>query len=214
MQHLTDLLDQGLGELGLTIEAEQKAKLLQFTALIEKWNKAFNLTSVRDAEQMVIRHLLDSLAIFHFLPSQPQRILDVGCGAGIPGIPLSIVQNEYQWHLVDSNSKKTRFVRQAIAELALPNVEVSHDRVETLQLPIPAEALCCRAFSETKNILQWCHHLVMDGGVFYLMKSANFTAELNDLPAGFELIESNEVKVPLLNEQRFLVSIKKTTESD
>ena len=125
---LEKLLQQGLREMGLNLAAPVQKKLLNFLKLLEKWNRAYNLTAIRDPEQMVPRHLLDSLTVLPYL--QGSRVLDIGTGAGLPGIPLALARPDLEFTLLDSNAKKTRFATQALHELGLKNVVVQQERVE------------------------------------------------------------------------------------
>ena len=194
----------------LALSSEQKHKLIQYIGLLYKWNKTYNLTAIRNPEQMVIKHLLDSLAICSYL--RGKRILDVGTGAGLPGIPLAISFPEKQFTLLDTNNKKTRFVTQAVSELELSNVVVVQSRVENFQPkgpgPVLFDTIMSRAYSAITNMLEQTRHLVDKDGVFLAMKGAYPEAELAELPVECELVKTHKVNVPLLDEERHLLEIK------
>ena len=204
MDACRDKLEQGLKALALEIGGEQIDALLKFINLIGKWNKAYNLTAVRDPLEMVSLHILDSLAILPYL--QAPRIADIGTGAGLPGIPLAICRPDCQFTLVDSNSKKTRFVQQAVLELRLKNVEVVHSRVELLQ---PAElfsTVICRAFASMSDILQLTGHLLAEDGVLLAMKGQQPERELIDLAEKYSVIP---LAVPGIDAERCLIRLEK-----
>lgn len=206
---LQQLLDQGLAQLGLTLDAAACQRLLDFIALLVKWNKTYNLTAIRDPQQMVPRHLLDSLAVSPWLHGQ--RVIDVGSGAGVPGIPLAIAdaslnpQREYV--LLDSNSKKTRFITQVTGELALTNVEVVTARAEEYHPPQVFDSVVTRAFAGVEKTLNQSRHLCAPDGRFLLMKGDSVDQELSALPPEFVLQQRLELKVPMLEAQRYLLII-------
>lgn len=206
--NLATQLDRGLEALQLELDAPVRQGLLDYVALLAKWNKAYNLTAVREPREMVTRHLLDSLAVAPHL--QGTRIIDVGTGAGLPGIPLALVFPERQFVLLDANSKKTRFLVQAKAALGLANVSVVHERVEAFQTERPFDCIITRAFASVADILIGSRHLLTPDGVFLAMKGSVPEAELAELPQGFYLIEVIPLEVPgLEQEQRHLLRIGK-----
>jgi 16S rRNA (guanine527-N7)-methyltransferase len=206
--NLATQLDRGLEALQLELDAPVRQGLLDYVALLAKWNRAYNLTAVREPREMVTRHLLDSLAVVPHL--QGTRIIDVGTGAGLPGIPLALVFPERQFVLLDANSKKTRFLVQAKAALGLANVSVVHERVEAFQAEQPFDCIITRAFASVADILIGSRHLLTPDGVFLAMKGSVPEAELAELPQGFNLIEVIPLKVPgLEQEQRHLLRIGK-----
>ncbi len=194
------ILQQGLQELNLTADEKQIDLLLSFIKLIEKWNKAYNLTAVRDPEDMVRLHLLDSLAILPYI--EGIRIADIGTGAGLPGIPLAIFLPNVEFTLIDSNSKKTRFVQQAILELQLKNVTVIHSRVENLQIDKLFSSLILRAFSNMQNIIALTRHLIDKQGIVYAMKGQNPSEELVNFTEQYTIIP---IKVPGVDAERCLI---------
>ncbi len=167
---LAEELQCGIIQLGLQLNDETQEKLLDYLALLVKWNKVYNLTAIRDPQQMVSHHLLDSLAVMPHLGAG--RWLDVGCGAGLPGLVLAIVQPEWQFVLLDSNSKKTGFVQQAIIELGLCNVQVRCVRVEEFQTPDKFDGIISRAFTELGDFLQITRHLIAPLGRWVAMKGS------------------------------------------
>ena len=152
-------LQQGARELGVDLSEQQQAQLLAYLALLIKWNKAYNLTAVRDPDEMVSRHLLDSLSVVPFVAEAGDNWLDVGSGGGMPGIPLAILFPERRFTLLDSNGKKTRFLTQVKLELKLANLDVIHSRVEAFTPEQPFSGICSRAFSSLEDFSNWTRHL-------------------------------------------------------
>ena len=173
------ILESGIKELNLPITETQINQLVQFIELIAKWNKAYNLTAVRNNNDMAKLHILDSLAILPHI--QGERIIDIGTGAGLPGIPLALCLPEIQFTLLDSNAKKTRFVQQAVLELKLNNVTVIHNRVEDYQPEIKFDAVLTRAFASLPDIIKLTSHLLNNNGVLLAMKGQIPEAELQEL---------------------------------
>lgn len=207
---LSEILSKGLRQLELAqpLDDKQQSKLLKYVALLDKWNKTYNLTAVRNPSQMVTRHLLDSLSICPYL--RGKRILDVGTGAGLPGIPLAIVFPDKQFTLLDSNNKKTRFVTQAISELELYNVDVVQSRVENFQPPELFDTITTRAYSAIGDMVDQASHLLTTAGVFLAMKGANPVTEIDRLSSKYTVEKSHVIKVPGLEEERHLLEIQKT----
>lgn len=209
-QGLSDILSKGLSQLNLTqaLNSSQQSSLLKYVELLNKWNKTYNLTAVRKPEQMVTRHLLDSLSICSYL--RGKRVLDVGTGAGLPGIPLAIVFPEKNFTLLDSNNKKTRFVVQAASELELTNVGVVQSRVEEFEAEALFDTIITRAYSAIGDMVAQTSHLLAPDGVFLAMKGTNPVAEIDELSSGYYIKESHEINVPGLEEERHLLEIKST----
>jgi len=191
-------LDRGLAELALPLAPGATEKLLRYVALLEKWNRTYNLTAIRDPLEMVSHHLLDSLAVVPHLPMGPNAALaDVGSGAGLPGIPLAIARADWRVTLNDSNQKKTAFLRQAAIELSLGNVEVQEGRVEAWRPAALFSVVISRAFAQIADFLAACRHLVAPGGVIVAMTGL--------APEKTESARLVRLKVPLLHAERHLV---------
>lgn len=206
MSEYLQTLNQGLQQLNIDLDGDAKASLEAYLALLIKWNKAYNLTAVRDPQQMVIRHLLDSLSVSSWI--QSGRYLDVGAGAGLPSIPLSIVHPDVQFHAIDSNGKKTRFMQQAQIELGLDNFSVSCERVQQHKADLPYNGILSRAFAAASDIVQWCQHLMLADTQIMAMKAVVDEAELSQLPKRFKVVGLHPLRVPGLDETRQLLIIR------
>ncbi len=204
------LLAEGLAAMSLELDTATQSQLLEYLRLLAKWNRTYNLTAVRQPEQMVMKHLLDSLSILPYL--QGPRILDVGTGPGLPGIPLSLACPAWHFCLLDSNGKKTRFVAQAVSELGIKNADVVQSRVEDFRPPERFNTITARAFASIAVILDSTRHLVAEDGRFLLMKGTYPAAELEALPNGFVLEAAQPLTVPGLEAERHVLIIKKTPE--
>ena len=176
-------LDQGITQLNLDLSVHTIERLLEYVALLVKWNKAFNLTAIRDPEQMILRHLLDSLAILPVLDSE--RLLDVGTGAGIPGLIIAICKPELDVTLLDSNGKKTRFLQQVKTQLDLTNVEVIQSRAEDYSPTELFDRIVSRAFTALDNMVHWCEPLLSKDGVFLAMKGTYPEPDQKAIPTMF-----------------------------
>lgn len=198
-------LASGIVQLGLDPTPEMQRKLLQYMELLHKWNKVYNLTAVRNIEQMVSNHLLDCLAVVPHL--WPTRWIDVGCGGGLPGLVLAIVQPEWSITLLDSNSKKTSFVQQASIELGLKNVAVHCERVEEFVSEHKFDGIISRAFAETADFVNLTRHIMAENGRWAAMKGIP-NAELNNLPSGIVVEKVLQLRVPGMNAARCLVVLK------
>lgn len=203
MEQCRKILESGLEALGLAIENNQVERWLDFVRLIEKWNKAYNLTALRSCEDMVRLHLLDSLAIAPYI--EGRRILDIGTGAGLPGIPLAICRPDIEFTLLDSNAKKTRFVQQAVLELKLKNVRIHTGRVEHYRPETLFDAALCRAFAGLDEIVRVTAPLLSDKGILLAMKGQTPEAELCRLAAKASVIP---LHVPGIEAERCLVRIE------
>lgn len=195
-------LRRGIAQLGIELDEEKQRKLLDYLALLHKWNKVYNLTAVRDPQQMVSHHLLDSLAVLPYL--WPGRWLDVGCGAGLPGVVLAVARPDWQFCLLDSNSKKTSFVQQAVIELGLKNVSVHCERVEEWQPEEKFDGIISRAFTELGDFLRITRHLMVEGGSWAAMKGLA-ERELAGVPEGCKVERIIPLQVPGLHAARSLV---------
>jgi 16S rRNA (guanine527-N7)-methyltransferase len=199
---LAEELQNGVAQMGITLDAEAQHKLLDYLKLLHKWNKVYNLTAIRDPQQMVSHHLLDSLAVMPHL--WPSRWLDVGCGAGLPGIVLAVAQPDWQFALLDSNSKKTSFVQQAVIELGLSNVSVYCERVEEWNHTEPFDGIISRAFRELGEFLRCTRHLLAPGGRWAAMKGSP-QEELENVPDEYKVERVIPLQVPGLRAARSLV---------
>ncbi len=208
MSHpLASELAQGLDCLELRLDSAAQEKLLVYLDLLAKWNRSYNLTAVRKPAQMLVRHLFDSLVIHPWL--QGPRILDVGTGAGLPGIPLALARPDYQFTLLDSNSKKTRFVTQAVAEMGLDNVTVVQSRVETYVADSGFDTIVSRAYSTLAAFVNGVSSLLAAEGILLAMKGVYPVTELADLPSPFRLAQNVELQVPELDAERNLLIIRR-----
>ena len=206
-QHeLADALAAGLSRLSLSLDEGQQEKLLHYLDLLDKWNHAYNLSGIRDIHQMLPYHLLDSLALAPHIDGNV--ILDVGTGAGLPGIPLAICFPDKHFLLLDSNGKKTRFLFQVKTELGLDNVTVFHARAENFQSPEQIDIVLCRAFAALDRFVRQCAHLVSGSGKLLAMKGQYPAAEIDDLPGTFAVTASVEIAVPGVEGSRHLITIR------
>ncbi len=201
-------LERGIAQLKLDVAPEQQRKMLDYLALLQKWNRVYNLTAIRQPEQMVSHHLLDSLAVLPHL--WPGRWLDVGCGAGLPGLVLALMRPEWTFTLLDSNSKKTSFVQQAVIQLELHNVSVCCVRVEEWQTGGKFDGIISRAFAETAEFAAQTRHLLAQEGRWVAMKGLPSNKELESLPANVRVERVIPLQVPGLDAARCLVILKAT----
>ncbi|EWH09282.1 16S rRNA methyltransferase GidB [Catenovulum agarivorans DS-2] len=215
MSQLANQLQQVLAELKLPASDQQRSQLLDLVAQLDKWNKAYNLTSVRDPRDMMIRHIADSLALVEHLP-KGQKYIDVGTGPGLPGLPLAIMMPDCEFVLLDSLGKRIRFIQQTVFALGITNVTAVQSRVEEYQQVNSFDGVLSRAFASLEDMLRWCHHLPKaansdqgDGkkGHFFAMKGVYPQEEIDKLAAGFKIERVIKLNVPGLAEERHLVDI-------
>jgi 16S rRNA (guanine527-N7)-methyltransferase len=206
-QHAEELT-LGARELGVDVSEGQHNQLLAYLALLIKWNKAYNLTAVRNPDEMVSRHLLDSLSVIPFI--EGERWLDVGSGGGMPGIPLAILFPEMKVTVLDSNGKKTRFLTQVKLELKLENLEVIHSRAEAFQPSLPFTGIISRAFSSLEDFTGWTRHMGDTETRWLAMKGLHPADELVALPADFRLDSTQALAVPGCQGQRHLLILRRT----
>ena len=208
---VAEQLQQGIAELGLDLDQTRQKTLLAYLDLLDKWNGSFNLTAVRDPEAMVSQHLLDSLSALPHL--RGPALLDVGTGAGLPGIPLAIARPDWRFTLLDSNGKKTRFLRQAVLELDLVNITVLQARVEAYRAPEPYPEVICRAYAALPDIIEDCRNLVAPDGRLLAMKGRLPERELSQLPKSFN-VQCLPLRVPGLEGERHLVIVTGLTRGE
>ncbi|MDY6842225.1 MAG: 16S rRNA (guanine(527)-N(7))-methyltransferase RsmG [Pseudomonadota bacterium] len=204
-------LRDGLAEMNLSLTDGQQQQLLAFLALLNKWNKAYNLTAVRDERVMVSRQLLDSLSILPWITTD--HLLDVGAGGGLPGIPLAIALPGKRFTLLDSNGKKTRFLNQCVLELGLDNVDVIHGRAEDCQPEQPFTQISSRAFTALDNLVTWCGSLLDNEGEFLAMKGQFPDDEVAALPVGWQVKSSHSLRVPGADGERHLLVVARAEHS-
>lgn len=207
---LGGLLSSGLSALGLETSSAREQKLLDYLALMRRWNRVYNLTAVRDTETMIGRHLIDSLAVAPYL--RGERFLDVGSGAGLPGIPLAIWFPERRFALLDSNGRKTRFLVQAKIELGLANVEVIQARVQDVQIVGGYDGILSRAFSSLADLVNAAGHLLAPEGTIYAFKGMRPEAELCTLPKPYRVRALWPLAIPGANTDRHLVELTAHTD--
>ncbi|MGG6194653.1 16S rRNA (guanine(527)-N(7))-methyltransferase RsmG [Pantoea allii] len=198
---LTSLLQAA----NISLSDQQKQQLVAYVGLLDKWNKAYNLTSVRDPQQMLVRHILDSIVVAPHL--EGARFIDVGTGPGLPGIPLAIVMPDAHFTLLDSLGKRVRFLRQVQHELGLTNIEPVQSRVEAFPSEPLFDGVISRAFASLEDMVNWCHHLPAKNGRFYALKGVRPDDEITSLPAGYSLDRVISLQVPQLDGERHLVII-------
>ncbi|GLQ97987.1 16S rRNA (guanine(527)-N(7))-methyltransferase RsmG [Dyella mobilis] len=199
-------LERGIDALGLRLPAEAVPRLLDYQALLERWNGTYNLTAIRDPSEMISRHLLDSLAILPHV--QGETLADLGTGPGLPGIPLAIAAPGRQVLLVDSNGKKVRFLREAIRSLKLEGVRALQSRVEDVEGEY--DCVTARAFASLADMLAWGGHLLAPSGIWLAMKGKSPEEELAGVPDGFALEGIHVLDVPGLGTaERHLVALRR-----
>lgn len=200
-------LAEGLAQLALPATPEQSNQLLRFLALLQKWNSAFNLTAVENPDDMVVRHILDSLSCRPFLHGD--FVLDVGTGAGLPGIPLAVTDGARRFTLLDSSGKKIRFLRQVLMDIPLGNVELMQSRVEDYRPATLFPTVVCRALSTLGDFAGSCGRLVAPGGRLVALKGREPRAELADLPPPWQPSDVAAVRVPFLDAERHIVVLER-----
>jgi 16S rRNA (guanine527-N7)-methyltransferase len=194
--------------LDFPISEVQKQQLIKYVLLIDKWNKTYNLTSVRDPQDMLIKHIFDSIVVSPHL--QGQHFADVGTGPGLPGIPLAIMNPDKSFLLIDSLGKRVRFIKQSLYELKISNVTAMQTRVEDVELEHPLDGVLSRAFASLKDMLHWCQNLTDENGLFLALKGQVNQVELDEIPTGFTVVDCVNLAVPNLQGDRHLIKVKKT----
>lgn len=200
-------LDSLLAQANIQVSEQQKDQLIEFVNLLNKWNKAYNLTSVRDPQEMLVKHILDSLVVSPYL--QGDRFIDVGTGPGLPGLPLAIINPDKQFVLLDSLGKRVSFIRNAVLKLRLTNVTPVLSRVEEYQPEEKFDGVLSRAFASLKDMTEWCHHLLSSDGLFYALKGIYHQEEVQNLNDIFTVEKVVSLDVPTLVGERHLVLLTK-----
>lgn len=208
---LLSVLKSSIKNSKLVVTEEQQLQLIRYVLMMHKWNKAYNLTSVRDPQQMVIKHIVDSIVVAPYLDKI--HYIDVGTGPGLPGIPLAIMCPDKQFILLDSLGKRVRFMKQVAYELKIDNIEPVQSRVEDFVPNVKIDGVLSRAFASLKDMLHWCQHLVDSQGVFLALKGQLSADEMECLPLEFILQETIKLDVPGLEGERHIVKIKKQSVS-
>ncbi len=202
-----EFLHKSLTQNGFNFSEKTEEQFLHFLALLEKWNKVFNLTAIKNAEEQVLLHIIDSLTVNSYLNGS--NILDVGTGAGLPGIPLAIVNPDKHFTLLDSNSKKTRFLTQVVADLSLKNVTIVHARAEDFKAEKGFDTIVTRAFAAIAVMLTATKHLIGPKGLFLAMKGIYPEDEIKTIPADFTVEAVHKLTMKGLNAERCVVCIRK-----
>jgi 16S rRNA (guanine527-N7)-methyltransferase len=214
MPREAEALQKAAEALGLSLSDAESERLLAYQALILKWNRVYNLTAVRDPSDMLTHHLLDSLAVLpplrRHLAGRPARLLDVGSGAGLPGVVLAAMESSLEVVCVDTVGKKASFIQQAAAELKLPNLASRHARVESLDLPA-FDLITSRAFSSLADFVQLSRRLLKTGGVWMAMKGKHPQAEIDALPSDVTVFHVEQLVVPGLDAERCLIWMRPAT---
>lgn len=205
---LAPVLASGIKELQLDLNQQQHEQLLDYLALLFKWNAVYNLTSVRDPMQMMTHHLLDSLAAVSAF-AQAKNVLDVGAGGGLPGVVLAIARPGMLVSMIDTVHKKTAFLTQVKAELGLANVTVYTKKVQELEVAAKFDVITSRAFADLSDFVNWSGHLLAKGGQFIALKGTAPPEEQERLPAAWKVTELRPIQVPQLQAERHLVFIQK-----
>ena len=199
-------LENLLAQAEIQLTDLQKDQLIQLVQLLHKWNKAYNLTSVRDPQEMLVKHILDSIVVSPYL--QGDHFIDVGTGPGLPGLPLAIINPTKQFVLLDSLGKRISFIRNAVRELGLTNVEPVLSRVEEYQPEQKFDGVLSRAFASLKDMTDWCHHLPKQDGYFYALKGIYHEDEVQELDKKFEVKDVITLNVPELVGERHLIVLR------
>ena len=207
-QQLVAKLAHLVAKTDLSVTDNQLQQLVMYIEMMHKWNKAYNLTSIRQIDDMLVKHILDSIVVAPLL--RGKRFIDVGTGPGLPGVPLAIMHPDYEFVLLDSLGKRVRFMQQVAYGLKLSNISPVQSRVEEYHDPNGFDGVISRAFASIKDMLHWCGHLVNTNGEFVALKGQYPESELAEMPAHFALKESVQLHVPQLIGERHLIRIIST----
>jgi len=204
MEALSQTLDNLIQQTDLSVDDKQREQLVGYVRLLDKWNKAYNLTSVRNPMEMLVKHIMDSIVVSPHLFGE--RLIDVGTGPGLPGIPLAIMNPDKQFFLLDSLGKRIRFIKQVLHELGINNVTTVQSRVEEFQPEEKFDVVLSRAFASITDMVEWCQHLPKrDTGQFLALKGQLPQQEIDQLPEWCSVIEIKALQVPELEGERHLV---------
>ena len=205
---LSNKLADLLAQTELQVSSAQQAQLIEYVELLNKWNKAYNLTSVRDPQQMLVKHIVDSLVVSPLL--QGERFIDVGTGPGLPGIPLAIANPDQHFYLLDSLGKRLRFLTQVKSSLKLTNITLIQSRVEDYQCDQPLDGVISRAFASMDDMVNWCSHLIEPGKHFFALKGQYPQEEIAALNDSVKVTDVHPLSVPELDGERHLIVLQKT----
>lgn len=206
MNNFKEQLKNGLAEMNLSLDTTQQLLLLEYIALLKKWNSTYNLTALRDESKMLSYHLLDSLTLLPYVPDA-KTLMDVGSGGGMPGIPTAICRPDLQITLLDSNTKKTTFLQQAVIELGLKNVTVASGRVEAMH-DKKVDVVTSRAFAELHDFIALTKHLLNENGYWAAMKGVYPYEELDNVPKNIDVYQIDKLFVPMLDAERHMVLMR------
>jgi len=208
MSQLRTQLDDLISQTELEVSPRQREQLIGYVEMLDKWNKAYNLTSVRDPQEMLVKHIMDSIIVSTHL--QGERFIDVGTGPGLPGIPLSIMHPDKTFVLLDSLGKRIRFIKQVLHELKIENVTPVQSRVEQYQPEDKFDGVLSRAFASMTDMVEWCHHLPKSqGGHFLALKGQLPQDEIEQLPEWCSVTDIKALNVPQLEGERHLVILSR-----
>ena len=199
-------LQAGLQQMGLKLTTAQQLLLLEYVALLKKWNSTYNLTALRDESKMISHHILDSLSLLSYI-KDAKTLMDVGSGGGMPGIPTAICRPDLQITLLDSNTKKTTFLQQVVIELGLSNVTVASGRVEAMH-DKDVDVVTSRAFAELADFISLTKHLLNENGYWAAMKGVYPYEELEHVPASVEVEKVEKIEIPMLQGERHMVIMR------
>ncbi|MDV7105707.1 16S rRNA (guanine(527)-N(7))-methyltransferase RsmG [Vibrio sp. TH_r3] len=208
MDLLKERLNDLINETDLVVNTQQQDQLVGYVKMLDKWNKSYNLTSVRNPKDMLVKHILDSIVVSPYLHGD--RLIDVGTGPGLPGIPLAIMNPDKTFFLLDSLGKRIRFIKQVVHELGIKNVTTVQSRVEEFQPEEKFDTVLSRAFASLSDMVEWCHHLPKsNSGQFLALKGILSEAEIEQLPKWCNVINVTTLNVPELEGERHLVTLAK-----
>ncbi|MGC9461234.1 16S rRNA (guanine(527)-N(7))-methyltransferase RsmG [Vibrio genomosp. F10] len=208
MSDLKARLEQLVSQTNLQVSSDQADQLIGYVEMLNKWNKAYNLTSVRNPSEMIVKHILDSIVVSEHL--QGTRFIDVGTGPGLPGVPLAIMNPDKEFYLLDSLGKRIRFIKQVCHELGIKNVTTVQSRVEEFQTEDKFDGVLSRAFASMSDMVEWCHHLPKsDSGVFLALKGQLQKDEVEQLPQWCSVNSVKSLNVPELEGERHLVILSR-----